>query len=95
MLIARRREKLERVAARCLALGSPAALPVVADFSDRMAAEAVTGSLAHHEIESIDFLYLNHAWMKLIDWITEPSPAGTVRVLRAHPWRVRIRQRST
>jgi len=69
VIAARREADLSRVAQRCLELGAQSAHVVVADFADPAASTHLVEKTAKEFESKLDYLYLNHAWLKRDDWV--------------------------
>ena len=69
VIAARRKSDLERVAAKCTEMGASSAKVVVADFANADAVATLVEAAATELGDAIDYLYLNHAWLKRDDWV--------------------------
>jgi len=69
VIAARREADLKRVAKKCIDLGALSARVVVADFADPSASALLVKEAAEEFQGSLDYLYLNHAWLKRDDWV--------------------------
>jgi len=69
VIAARREADLRRVAQKCIELGAQSAHFIVADFADTSAGKYLIEETAKAFDGKLDYLYLNHAWLKRDDWV--------------------------